>query len=91
LDYHQRVPTQIDRSILLKSLLCEKFSLKAEAYSNELILSVKHFLKLIFRSFSPYCQLLLRFRFALTTEAHYREMSFLGNPFLEKKSKKSVE
>ncbi|TOP56856.1 hypothetical protein CGH12_20035 [Vibrio parahaemolyticus] len=51
MDYHQRVPTQIDRSILLKSLLFEKFSLKAEAYSNELILSVKHFLKLIFRSF----------------------------------------
>ncbi|EPI3370429.1 TPA: hypothetical protein ACN373_004910, partial [Vibrio parahaemolyticus] len=44
--------TQIDRSILLKSLLfLRSFSLKAEAYSNELILSVKHFLKLIFRSF----------------------------------------
>ncbi|WP_080536995.1 hypothetical protein, partial [Vibrio vulnificus] len=25
LDYHQRVPTQIDRFILLKSLLFEKF------------------------------------------------------------------
>ncbi|HHC6514927.1 TPA: hypothetical protein ACN35K_002058, partial [Vibrio parahaemolyticus] len=72
--------------------LWRSFSLKAEAYSNELILSVKHFLKLIFRSFfALFCQLLLRSRFALTTEAHYREMSFLGNPFLEKNSKKSVE
>ncbi|WP_226421155.1 hypothetical protein, partial [Vibrio sp. E14] len=68
------------------------FAIEAEAYSKELILSVKHFLKLIFRSFlSPYCQLLLRFRFALTTEAHYREMIFLSNPFLEKNLKKSVE
>ncbi|HHJ3173676.1 TPA: hypothetical protein ACQJOP_004829, partial [Vibrio parahaemolyticus] len=39
------------RSILLKSLLFEKFSLKAEAYSKELFFSVKHFFKLIFRSF----------------------------------------
>ncbi|HIF6085647.1 TPA: hypothetical protein ACX3HS_004793, partial [Vibrio parahaemolyticus] len=82
---------QIDRSILLKSLLWRSFSLKAEAYSNELILSVKHFLKLIFKSFFALLPAALRFRFALTTEAHYREMSFLGNPFLEKKSKKSVE
>ncbi|HHF2953221.1 hypothetical protein, partial [Vibrio diabolicus] len=65
------------------------FAIEAEAYSKELTFSVKHFFKLIFRSFlSPYCQLLLRFRFALTTEAHYREMIFLGNPFLEKKLKK---
>ncbi|ABU74708.1 hypothetical protein VIBHAR_06833 [Vibrio campbellii ATCC BAA-1116] len=39
----------------------------------------------------PHCQPLLRFRFALTTEAHYREMIFLGNPFLEKNLEKSVE
>ncbi|EOV0171055.1 hypothetical protein ACOIYK_004551, partial [Vibrio parahaemolyticus] len=43
LDYHQRVPTQIDRFILLKSLLCEKFSLKAEVHSSEIIERVKHF------------------------------------------------
>ncbi|EGR2555067.1 hypothetical protein DX887_04675, partial [Vibrio alginolyticus] len=68
------------------------FAIEAEAYSKELIFSVKHFFKLIFRSFlSPSCQPLLRFRFALTTEAHYREMIFLSNPFSEKNSKKSVE
>ncbi|WP_425086298.1 hypothetical protein, partial [Vibrio parahaemolyticus] len=38
-----RVPTQIDRFILLKSLLCEKFSLKAEVHSSEIIERVKHF------------------------------------------------
>ncbi|EOV9325492.1 hypothetical protein ACN5WI_004480, partial [Vibrio parahaemolyticus] len=48
LDYHQRVPTQIDRSILLKSLLCEKFSLKAEVHSSEIIERVKHFFQFIF-------------------------------------------
>ncbi|MFW1498050.1 hypothetical protein ACEWBF_16795, partial [Vibrio parahaemolyticus] len=47
----QRVPTQIDRSILLKSLAFSALALEAEAYSKELIFSVKHFFKLIFRSF----------------------------------------
>ncbi|TKG15126.1 hypothetical protein FCV81_17520, partial [Vibrio breoganii] len=49
-DYHQRVPTQIDRFKLLKSLLiddsfCEE-PLKADGHSSDLNLSVKHFLNL---------------------------------------------
>ncbi|TKG38010.1 hypothetical protein FC063_22520 [Vibrio tasmaniensis] len=51
-DIHQRVPTQIDRFKLLKSFACRNFlftkkPLKADVNSSDLILSVKHFLKLI--------------------------------------------
>ncbi|WP_260169789.1 hypothetical protein [Vibrio crassostreae] len=51
-DIHQRVPTQIDRFKLLKSFahrnfLFTKKPLKANVNSSDLILSVKHFLKLI--------------------------------------------
>ncbi|MGY0617695.1 hypothetical protein ACWYU8_21530, partial [Vibrio sp. FJH11] len=42
------VPTQIDRSILLKSLLSRSFLLKAEVNSSDLTESVKHFFQLIF-------------------------------------------
>ncbi|TKG27275.1 hypothetical protein FCV87_11645 [Vibrio breoganii] len=53
-DYHQRVPTQIDRFKLLKSLLiddsfCEE-PLKADGHSSDLNLSVKHFFEFIFES-----------------------------------------
>ncbi|CAH7143244.1 hypothetical protein VCHA43O270_210024 [Vibrio chagasii] len=51
-DIHQRVPTQIDRFKLLKSFAYRNFlftkkPLKADVNSSDLILSVKHFLKLI--------------------------------------------
>ncbi|CAH7481391.1 conserved hypothetical protein [Vibrio chagasii] len=51
-DIHQRVPTQIDRFKLLKSFASQNFlftkkPLKADVNSSDLILSVKHFLKLI--------------------------------------------
>ncbi|CAH6818872.1 hypothetical protein VCHA49P382_150001 [Vibrio chagasii] len=56
-DIHQRVPTQIDRFKLLKSFAYRNFlftkkPLKADVNSSDLILSVKHFLKLISFEFS---------------------------------------
>ncbi|MEZ9592397.1 hypothetical protein AB4302_15685, partial [Vibrio breoganii] len=46
-DYHQRVPTQIDRSKLLKSLL-SRLASQVDGHSSVLNQSVKHFFEFIF-------------------------------------------
>ncbi|RTZ24504.1 hypothetical protein EKN09_03155, partial [Vibrio penaeicida] len=46
LDYHQRVPTQIDRSILLKSVAFSNVLLKADGHFSYLSCCVKHFFQL---------------------------------------------
>ncbi|MCS0364649.1 hypothetical protein ND928_09680, partial [Vibrio diabolicus] len=50
LDYHQRVPTQIDRSILLKSFPVELCS-KQDGHFSELKFSVNHFFQTFFKRF----------------------------------------
>ena len=50
-DYHQRVPTQIDRFKLLKSLLFRGLPLKADGHSSDLNLSVKHFFAFYFEKY----------------------------------------
>ncbi|MEZ9918136.1 hypothetical protein AB4404_17160, partial [Vibrio breoganii] len=47
-DYHQRVPTQIDRFKLLKSAAFNALALKQDGHSSDLNLSVKHFFEFIF-------------------------------------------
>ncbi|MCG6351984.1 hypothetical protein K6U68_19665, partial [Vibrio fluvialis] len=47
-DYHQRVPTQIDRFILLKNFAFRSFLLEAEVHSSEITESVKHFFQFSF-------------------------------------------
>ncbi|MPW36782.1 hypothetical protein GCU72_10000 [Vibrio sp. B1Z05] len=42
-DYHQRVPTQIDRFKLLKSVAFKGYPFERVVYSNEIIISVNHF------------------------------------------------
>ncbi len=91
MDYHQRVPTQIDRFILLKSLLFKKLSFKAEVHSSDLVVGVKHFIQLIFcRSFSP-PRPAEALASAVSMDAHYREKNFFGNTknafFLKKHAK----
>ncbi|MFA0415666.1 hypothetical protein AB4520_18030, partial [Vibrio renipiscarius] len=51
LDYHQRVPTQIDRFILLKSaLLCDLHHFGRGGYFSDLKFSVNHFFQTFFQA-----------------------------------------
>ncbi|MFV0574668.1 MAG: hypothetical protein ACK5NC_04535, partial [Vibrio sp.] len=89
IDYHQRVPTQIDRFKLLKSLFYPIRLVRLVeqgGHSSDLDFSVKHFLKSFFANLFDKVltsdSLLQLAACSVSVRAHYRDRIHLGKSFL---------